>query len=210
MSTRGEAAGGRDAVAASLLRTLDATRKYLDEAKGEAEQARKDLSRAEDRTASLVGLQTRVGAELDRVTKAWETCCGLHDELVELCGAQDAPDDGPRPPGAETQEPVEITGARSIALMRMLKPAPMDAWALRPAAASVARRCAVIARRAGLSTRHNPVRVRDVTAWYGRTVLARTGSLPEVARALGLTSLDAAAAAIGYPWQDQPAAGAKP
>jgi len=120
MSTRRESAAKRDAVAASLLRTLEGIEKPLDQAKGEADQARKDLSRAEDRIASLVGLQIRVKAELDRIAMAWETCRGLRNELVELGGDLDAPVDGSQPTDAEDREPVEITGARSIALMRIL------------------------------------------------------------------------------------------
>ena len=103
---------------------------------------------------------------------------------------------------------------RVLYLQRTRGPGPhrlaTDAAPGRNAQASIGAGFSIIAHRAGLSTRRNPVRMRDVTAWYGRMILARTGSLPEVARALGLTSLDSAAAAIGHPWQDQPPTGPTP
>ncbi|WP_405728347.1 hypothetical protein OG607_26395 [Streptomyces sp. NBC_01537] len=78
------------------------------------------------------------------------------------------------------------------------------------AQASVGAGFSVIARRAGLSTAKRQVRLRDVTAYRGQQVFAQTGRLSEVARVLGLTSLDAAAATIGYDWLAGPGNGEAP
>jgi len=103
---------------------------------------------------------------------------------------------------------------RVLFLERTRGPGPhrlaTDAAPGRNAQASIGAGFSVIARRAGLSTQQHPVRLRDITAWYGREVLAHTGSLPEVARALGRTSLDSVAAIIAYPWRDLPRTGTKP
>jgi len=120
MSSRHDVRLDGDAVIVSLLRTRENSKKRLGEANGEVERARQDLARAEDRTASLVGLLTRVEAELDRLGRAWETCRALQSELVELGGTQETEDDGAQPQAADEPAPVEITGARSIALMRIL------------------------------------------------------------------------------------------
>jgi integrase len=55
-------------------------------------------------------------------------------------------------------------------------------------------------RRAGLS-REPDVRPLSVAAWVGATVLARGGSIDNVARALGMRSLDRAARLIGWDWR---------
>ncbi|MFD1273020.1 hypothetical protein ACFQ51_18355 [Streptomyces kaempferi] len=51
-----------------------------------------------------------------------------------------------------------------------------------------------IARRSGLSTRARKVEPRDITRYVARKILNETGQLSEVARHLGLSSLDVAAA----------------
>jgi integrase len=64
---------------------------------------------------------------------------------------------------------------------------------------AVSNAATTVLRRAGLLARDG-VRARSVTAWAGRRVLVQTGSIAEVARQLGLRSLDNAATAIGYDW----------
>jgi integrase/recombinase XerC len=54
-------------------------------------------------------------------------------------------------------------------------------------------------RRAGL-TDEPDVRPTSVTAWAGQKVLDETGRIDAVARALGMRSLDRAAALIGFDW----------
>lgn len=56
-----------------------------------------------------------------------------------------------------------------------------------------------ILRRAGLANEPD-VRPRSVRAWLGQRTLDRTGRIEEVANALGVRSLDAAAALIGWDW----------
>lgn len=59
----------------------------------------------------------------------------------------------------------------------------------------------LVLRHAGLL--HEPgVRVRSVTAWTGRRILTETGDIAEVARRLGLRSLDLAAELVGWDWRD--------
>jgi integrase len=53
--------------------------------------------------------------------------------------------------------------------------------------------------RAGLH-RERDVRPASVAAWGGARVLRRTGRIEDVARAMGLGSLDQAARAVGYDW----------
>jgi integrase len=55
-------------------------------------------------------------------------------------------------------------------------------------------------RRAGLS-KEPDVRPLSVAAWVGATILARGGSIDQVARALGMRSLDRAARLIGWDWR---------
>src|SRR6266568_4521003 len=55
-------------------------------------------------------------------------------------------------------------------------------------------------RRAGLGEERD-VRPLSVAAWVGATILARGGSIDEVARALGMRSLDRAARLIGWHWR---------
>ncbi len=54
-------------------------------------------------------------------------------------------------------------------------------------------------RRAGLG-KEPGVRPLSVAAWVGATILARGGSIDDVARALGMRSLDRAARLIGWDW----------
>ncbi|MER7877197.1 hypothetical protein ABTY63_27135 [Streptomyces solisilvae] len=60
-----------------------------------------------------------------------------------------------------------------------------------------------IARRSGLATRERRVEPKDVTRYVARQVLYKTGQLSEVARRLGLSSLDAAAAFAGLRWNPE-------
>ncbi len=59
-----------------------------------------------------------------------------------------------------------------------------------------------IARNAGLATGKRKVEPRDITRYVARRVLYETGQLSEVARRLGLSSLDAAAGLAGLAWQN--------
>ncbi len=56
--------------------------------------------------------------------------------------------------------------------------------------------------RAGLGGEPD-VRPVSVTAWAGRQILEETGRIEEVARRLGMRSLDRAAALIGFDWADR-------
>ncbi|OKJ06439.1 hypothetical protein AMK20_29590 [Streptomyces sp. TSRI0261] len=58
-----------------------------------------------------------------------------------------------------------------------------------------------IARRSGLSTAARKVEPRDVTRFVATRILGETGSLSEVARRLGLSSLDSAAGYAGLQWK---------
>lgn len=57
-----------------------------------------------------------------------------------------------------------------------------------------------IARRAGLTTARRRVEPKDATRYTARRILNETGQLSEVARRLGLSSLDSAAAWAGLRW----------
>ncbi|MEU4358832.1 hypothetical protein [Streptomyces virginiae] len=57
-----------------------------------------------------------------------------------------------------------------------------------------------IARRSGLSTMARKVEPRDVTRYIARQILNETGQLSEVARRLGLSSLDVAAGLADLQW----------
>ncbi|MFE9538958.1 hypothetical protein [Streptomyces sp. NPDC006691] len=57
-----------------------------------------------------------------------------------------------------------------------------------------------IARRSGLSTRARKVEPRDITRYVARKILNETGRLSEVARHLGLSSLDIAASLANLQW----------
>ncbi|MFE1876967.1 hypothetical protein ACFW9N_39985 [Streptomyces sp. NPDC059496] len=57
-----------------------------------------------------------------------------------------------------------------------------------------------IARRSGLSTMARKVEPRDVTRYVARRILNETGQLSEVARRLGLSSLDVAAGLADLQW----------
>lgn len=57
-----------------------------------------------------------------------------------------------------------------------------------------------IARRSGLATRERRVEPKDVTRYVARRILIETGQLSAVARRLGLSSLDSAAALAGLRW----------
>ncbi|MYX08848.1 hypothetical protein GTW98_18910 [Streptomyces sp. SID8375] len=57
-----------------------------------------------------------------------------------------------------------------------------------------------IARRSGLSTSARKVEPRDVTRYVARQILNETGQLSEVARRLGLSSLDVAAGLADLQW----------
>jgi integrase/recombinase XerC len=73
------------------------------------------------------------------------------------------------------------------------------------AASKQASACMVISEvltRAGLSTECD-VRPLSVAAWAGRTILDETGRIDEVARRLGMRSLDRAAALVGLDWQNR-------
>ncbi|MGW5400929.1 hypothetical protein [Streptomyces sp. NPDC003952] len=58
-----------------------------------------------------------------------------------------------------------------------------------------------IARRSGLATTARKVEPRDVTRYVARQVLLETGQISEVARWLGLSSLDNAAELAGLTWK---------
>src|SRR5438105_6099494 len=60
--------------------------------------------------------------------------------------------------------------------------------------------------RAGIG-REPDVRPGSVVAWAGRRIFEETGSIEEVARRLGIRSLDRAARFIGWGWAAQPADG---
>ncbi|MFD9506160.1 hypothetical protein [Streptomyces mirabilis] len=57
-----------------------------------------------------------------------------------------------------------------------------------------------IARRSGLSTRARKVEPRDITRYVARKILNETGQLSEVARHLGLSSLDVTASLADLQW----------
>ncbi|MCZ0975579.1 hypothetical protein O1L55_38820 [Streptomyces albulus] len=57
-----------------------------------------------------------------------------------------------------------------------------------------------IARRSGLATRARKVEPRDITRYVARKILNETGQLSEVARRLGLSSLDVAAGLANLQW----------
>ncbi|MFD5969914.1 hypothetical protein ACFWGR_27485 [Streptomyces sp. NPDC060311] len=57
-----------------------------------------------------------------------------------------------------------------------------------------------IARRSGLATTARKVEPRDITRYVARQVLLETGQVSEVARRLGLSSLDSAAGLAGLAW----------
>ncbi|MFF2960557.1 hypothetical protein ACFVT1_16960 [Streptomyces sp. NPDC057963] len=59
-----------------------------------------------------------------------------------------------------------------------------------------------IARNAGLATHSRKVEPRDITRYVAGQILRETGQLSEVARRLGLSSLDSAAALAGLAWQN--------
>ncbi|MGW7362057.1 hypothetical protein ACWGI8_01205 [Streptomyces sp. NPDC054841] len=75
------------------------------------------------------------------------------------------------------------------------------------AQASVGAGFSDIARRSGLSNRKRKVEPRDITRYVARQILDETGQLSEVARRLGLSSLDAAAGLAGLAWQHTGQAG---
>ena len=54
--------------------------------------------------------------------------------------------------------------------------------------------------RAGLAAEPD-VRPLSVVAWAGRQILDETGRIDDVARRLGMRSLDRAAQLIGFDWQ---------
>ncbi|MFD9790426.1 hypothetical protein ACFWXK_05680 [Streptomyces sp. NPDC059070] len=58
-----------------------------------------------------------------------------------------------------------------------------------------------IARRSGLATATRKVEPRDITRYVARQVLLQTGQISEVARRLGLSSLDNAAGLAGLAWK---------
>lgn len=66
--------------------------------------------------------------------------------------------------------------------------------------ASVCRAIADVLRRAGLADEPD-VRPRSVTAWVGVQVFVETESIEEVARRLGMRSLDRTASLIGHDWR---------
>jgi integrase/recombinase XerC len=59
-----------------------------------------------------------------------------------------------------------------------------------------------VLRRAGLGDEEG-VRPGSIAAWAGRRVLADTGRIDEVARAMGQRSLDRTAEVIGWNWLDE-------
>lgn len=65
--------------------------------------------------------------------------------------------------------------------------------------ASISGAVGAILQRAGLHE-ESDVRPRSVTAWAGQRVFDETGRIEDVARRLGLRSLDRAAALIGWQW----------
>lgn len=60
-----------------------------------------------------------------------------------------------------------------------------------------------IARRSGLATQERRIEPKDVTRYVARKILYETGQLSEVARRLGLSSLDSAAALASHRWNPQ-------
>jgi integrase/recombinase XerC len=58
-----------------------------------------------------------------------------------------------------------------------------------------------VLQRAGIAD-ESDVRPSSVVAWAGVQVLESTGRIEDVAQALGLKSLDRAAAFIGWEWQE--------
>ncbi|MET9080786.1 hypothetical protein ABZX77_02640 [Streptomyces sp. NPDC004237] len=62
-----------------------------------------------------------------------------------------------------------------------------------------------IARRSGLATAQRRIEPKDVTRYVARRILEETGQLSEVARRLGLSSLDSAAALASLDWQSDEA-----
>lgn len=66
--------------------------------------------------------------------------------------------------------------------------------------ASISGAVGAILQRAGLH-QESDVRPRSVTAWAGQRVFDETGRIEDVARRLGLRSLDRAAALIGWEWR---------
>lgn len=60
-----------------------------------------------------------------------------------------------------------------------------------------------IARRSGLTTQERRVEPKDVTRYVARKILYETGQLSEVARRLGLSSLDSAAALADLQWKPE-------
>ncbi|MDD9376922.1 hypothetical protein M8Z33_09630 [Streptomyces sp. ZAF1911] len=66
-----------------------------------------------------------------------------------------------------------------------------------------------IARRSGLSTTARKVEPRDVTRYVARQILNETGQLSEVARRLGLSSLDVAAGLADLQWNTPQRGGAR-
>ncbi|WP_046500610.1 hypothetical protein [Streptomyces odonnellii] len=60
-----------------------------------------------------------------------------------------------------------------------------------------------IARLSGLATRERRIEPKDVTRYVARKVLYETGQLSEVARRLGLSSLDSAAALAAHRWNSE-------
>ncbi|WP_234350272.1 tyrosine-type recombinase/integrase [Streptomyces sp. WM4235] len=75
------------------------------------------------------------------------------------------------------------------------------------AQASVGSAFGEIVRRCGLSTTTRKVEPRDVTRFLARQILRESGSLSEVARRLGLSSLDSAAGLAGLQWKTPRAGG---
>jgi hypothetical protein len=66
---------------------------------------------------------------------------------------------------------------------------------------SVAAVLAAILRRAGVAG--EAVTQRSVVTWAGVRVLAAEGTIEDVARTLGVRSLDVAAALVGHEWQSR-------
>ncbi|MFI6940381.1 hypothetical protein ACIBI4_14000 [Streptomyces sp. NPDC050418] len=100
---------------------------------------------------------------------------------------------------------VRVLGLRSAHLLRTAEPGVPQrlvtgASSAYRSQASVGAGFSDIARRSGLSTSQRKVEPRDVTRYVARQILDRTGQLSKVARQLGYSSLDSAAAMASLQW----------
>lgn len=100
---------------------------------------------------------------------------------------------------------VHVLRLRSAHLLRTAEPSlpqrlATGASSAYRAQASVCTAFGDVARRSGLASAHHRVEPRDITRFTARAILAETGQLSEVARRLGYSSLDSAAALASLQW----------